>query len=386
VGKSPLILAALAVDAAPRIGFSRLSAVERVDNLYRMGLLGNDGVDYEVVFPANDLGRSELASELGGISLIRGGNFSFAVPRMEGHTVDPDGNPVAVISRVLGEAPQGHRLMAGGFTETMALALAQIHSMPTSFFRDAGLPEYDAAANLHSRVAELDQMAATGRVPATLLGRWESAMEDVTLFRFQPTVVHGQISDQTLRLSSAKQGNRLIGITGWSGLRISDPAEDFWWLVGSTVPETHEDLIGQYQLTKQIPDDNLLNRATLYSELQQGRWLLYCLERGIEQEILSAEEGLSDLRDELEAGNLRPLGASRIQHVSAAGVRAVQETWISDPQQQLQPPGEFIRGTATELLNNYPPVEADVSNAKKSKAKAKNQESSQDFLDLEELF
>lgn len=386
MGKSPLILAALAVDAAPRIGFSRMSAVERVDNLYRMGLFGNDGVDYEVVFPVNDLGRSELASELGGLRLIRGGNFGFAVPRMEGHTIDPDGNPVAVISRVLGEAPQGHRLMVGAFTETMAQALAQIHSMPTSFFRDAGLPEYDAAANLHSRVAELDQMAATGRVPASLLGRWESAMEEVTLFRFQPTVVHGLISDQTLRLAPAKQGNRLIGITGWSGLRISDPAEDFWWLVGSTVPETHEDLIRQYQQTKQIPDDNLLNRATLYSELQQGRWLLYCLERGIEQEVLAAEEGLSDLRDEMEAGNLRHLGASRIQHVSAAGIRAVQETWISDPQQQLLPPGEFIRGTATELLNNYPPLDANTQSVEKSREKTAKPKATEEYLGLEELF
>ena len=53
--------------------------------------------------------------------------------------------------------------------------------------RRPGCRRYDADAYRTRRLAELDRAAETGRVPTTLLTRWETALEDVTLWRFAPT-------------------------------------------------------------------------------------------------------------------------------------------------------------------------------------------------------
>lgn len=397
MGKSPLILAALAADAVPRIGFNRVGQVRRTGNLFRMEILGNDGRDYEVLYPANPAGNAEMAGEVGVLTLIKGARFDFQVPEVMGQTMASGQIPVAVVSRVLGEVPQAHKLLAGAFTESTAAALAQLHSMPTSYFADAGVPDFDTASLLHSRVAELDRMASTGRVPAALLGRWEAAMEDVTLFRFNPTVVHGSISDAALRLSGSRDGNRLLGVTDWSGLRIADPAEDFWWLVGGTLPETHQDLVANYRSRRAGADENILRRAALYSELQQGRWLLYCLELGQEDEIARAEEGLSELRDDLEAGNLIDLTGDNRPRVSAASERAVSATWLSDSNAGSPAPS-FLAEAATEVLAHYESAPVDPSSSAERAARrtstseqavkksARKQKVSESYLDIEELF
>lgn len=387
MGKSPLILAALAVDAVPRIGFTRIGQIQQVGGLLRMGILGNDGRDYEVLYPANGSGNTELAAEVSVLSLLRAANFSFEVPEVAGQGLDATQTPIAVVSRVIGDAPQAHKLSAGLFTESMAAALAEIHSLPISYFSDAGIPEFDTASLLHSRVAELDLMASTGRVPAALLGRWESAMEDVTLFRFQPTVIHGSMSDQSIRLAGGREGGRLVGLTDWAGLRIADPAEDFWWLVGGTLPETHSDLVENYRARRGAADDNILRRATLYSELQLGRWLLYCLDIGSEEEIARAEDGLTELVEDLEAGNLLDLTATHKLRVSASNERVVAETWLGEGEQGAQTAPSFIADSATEVLSRYePPTDELVTEQPNRIAKPRRTRDSQELMGLEELF
>lgn len=386
MGKSPLILAALAADAVPRLGFSRLGQLHRLGNLLRQELLGNDNRDYEVLYPATPAGKSELAAEVNVLTLLKGAQFDFEIPSMLGQTLDQQRNPVAVLSRVLGEFPQPHKLVPGPFTESFAIALAQIHSLPTSYFSDAGLPEFDSATILHSRVAELDQMASTGRVPAALLGRWERAMEDVTLFRFHPTVIHGSISDAAIRVSGGREGSRLLGLTDWSGLRIADPAEDFWWIAGGTILETAQDLTARYQAIRQAADVNILRRAMLYSELQLGRWLLYCLQQGAEDEIAQAEDGLSELRDEFEAGNLLELSASHATRVSTAGAQAISDTWLNDSPNTGQNLGIIQEAATVVLAESQSPVGFTDEPKNTRKQKPKRDNAPLDSVDLEELF
>lgn len=386
MGKSPLILAALAVDAVPRVGFQRLGAVERVGGLLRMGILGNDGRDYEVLYPADASGNTELATEVSVLNLLRAAQFSFEVPEVAGQGVDASQTPIAVVSRVLGGTPQPNRLSAGAFTESMANALAEIHSLPVSYFSEAGVPEFDAATMLHSRVAELDRMASTGRIPAALLGRWESAMEDVTLFRFQPTVLHGSISDQAIRVAGGRDGGHLVGLTDWAALRIADPAEDFWWLVGGTVPETHNDLVENYRSHREHADENILRRATLYAELQQGRWLLYCLEMGNADEVAGAEDSLTELVEDLEAGNLLDLSATKRIRVSAANERVVAETWIEDQPATDTATPNFIADAAAEVLSQYETHLEEAPAPKRFSTKPRRTKDQVENLGLEELF
>ncbi|WP_410572712.1 phosphotransferase, partial [Bacillus sp. SIMBA_031] len=66
-------------------------------------------------------------------------------------------------------------------------------------------------------------------MPATLLRRWEHALEDVALWRFNTSVVHGDLHEDNLMV----QDDSVTALTGWTDLRIGDPADDFAWLVAS---------------------------------------------------------------------------------------------------------------------------------------------------------
>src|SRR6185312_5229693 len=60
-----------------------------------------------------------------------------------------------------------------------------------------------------------------------LLRRWEHALEDVALWKFNPCVVHGDLHEDNLLIHDGSVGS----VTGWTDLRIGDPADDFAWLV-----------------------------------------------------------------------------------------------------------------------------------------------------------
>jgi aminoglycoside phosphotransferase (APT) family kinase protein len=181
--------------------------------------------------------------------------------------------------------------------------------------RDGGLPDFDSTAILHKKVAELDRIAGTGRVPADLLNRWERAIEDVNLFRYRPTVLHGGITSVAIHL----EGQRLIGLSGWQNLRIGDPAEDFVWLIQGTLENTQADTMLTYRTIRTSADENLQQRATLYSELALGQWLLHLLNSDADVESISeAEDMLADLRSDLEGGKLPDLKSSSFIGMAAA--------------------------------------------------------------------
>jgi macrolide phosphotransferase len=302
-----LILAALAADASDGIFFSRY-APKNTASQDVIELFDESGNAYLFKMAANPAGERELAIEqrvlrvLGGLSE----NFKFEIPRIVGLTKDEFGDTGMLLTNVGGKAPSLGKLGPGEFTRSLGETLASIHSIPVGAVRDAGLADYDSTSVLHLKVSELDKMAATGRVPADLLSRWEGALEDVGLYRFHPTVVHGALNSESVSLA----GQQVHGVTNWSGLRVGDPAEDFTWLMQGALANSQDDTLLHYRAARGEADENLLQRATLYAELEIGSWLVHCLELGDAVEIAAAEDLLSDLRAELEAGNLRNLKAT----------------------------------------------------------------------------
>jgi macrolide phosphotransferase len=302
-----LILAALAADASDGIFFSRYASRNTPD-LDVLELFDESGNGYAFKIPATPAGQRELATEQRVLHLIgsRSQDFNFEIPRVLGTTKDEFGETGVLYSSVFGKTPSLSKLGPGEFTRSFGETLAAIHSISVGVVRDAGLPDYDATAVLHQKVAELDKMAATGRVPADLLSRWEGALEDVGLYRFHPTVVHGSLNSASVTLAGAQ----VHGITDWSSLRVGDPAEDFTWLMQGALDNSQDDTILHYRAARGEADENLLQRATLYAELEIGSWLVHCLEQGDPAEIASAEDLLAELRADLEAGNLRNLKAT----------------------------------------------------------------------------
>jgi macrolide phosphotransferase len=340
VGRPALILAALAADAAPGKNFRGQQKLDLANGMDALRLRDQNGDYYLFKIPSSGEAESELALDR---TVLRAmaevdDSLPFETPKELGSTRDQNGTLGALFTEVQGNDPDLTRLAPGAFSKTLADALTAIHNLPLTVVRDAGLPEYDSTAQLHNKVAELDTIAGLGRIPADLLTRWEEALEDVGLFRYHPVVVHGSISKDSIRVD----GQRVVGITGFSGLKISDPAEDLSWIVGGGLGSTVEDTLLHYRANRPGADENLLQRATLYSELELGSWLVYCVESGDQEAIAQAEDLISDLREQLEAGTLRKLQAASFAGLVSGGMllQTTELTQVAEVSSAAEPEDE----------------------------------------------
>lgn len=309
-----MILAALAADAAPGKNFTHFKADTSNSVIDQLKLWDQSGSSYILKAPSAPAGERELAVEMQGLRTIgqAAATLPFEIPSVIGSSRDLEGNNAVLLSLLGGETPDLTRYTPGKFSQSFASAVAAIHEIDPSVVKEAGLPEYQPTDLVHQRVAEVDRIAATGRVGPQLLSRWEQALEDVAMFRFHPTVIHGAINEESIWVS----GQEVIGVSNWNSLSISDPAEDFRWLCGGALNSTFEDALLHYRAALPNADENLSLRATLYSELELGNWLVYCIEQEDQVEIARAEDLLNELRDQLDAGNLKPLRATSFAGIS----------------------------------------------------------------------
>jgi hypothetical protein len=140
-------------------------------------------------------------------------------------------------------------------------------------------------------------------------------------------VIHGAISEDSLFVSAQE----VVGVGNWTGLAVSDPAEDLRWLAGGALETTFEDAMLHYRAARSNADENIALRATLYSELELGSWLVYCLEYETPTEIARAEDLLNELRDQLDAGGLKPLRATSFAGISGTSSAVTPATQLTKP-------------------------------------------------------
>lgn len=344
-----MILAALAADAAPGKNFRAYKKLESRNGVEQLELHDELGFGFIFKIPAKPQFEASLALERAVVKALASNKaqLPFEVREEVGTTRDETGLGGALFTTISGNEPDLAKLAPGGFSKTLADSIAAIHQLDPSLVRSAGLPEYSSSDVLHSKVSELDKIAATGKVPAELLNRWEQALEDVSLFRFHPTVIHGAISKEAVLLD----GQRVVGMTDFD-LKVSDPAEDLAWIVGGGLQSTIEDTLLHYRAARPAADENLIQRAALYSELELGSWLVYCIEQGDEIAIKQAEGLIEDLKEQLSAGTLRELRASSFAGI-AAGTALISE--ITTPVQQVVLPEEpAVEEMALEELSDEP--------------------------------
>lgn len=220
---------------------------------------------------------------------VKGGGRAMVYPYLPGHNLAFD------------ELPSG----AGPAAE-LGRALAALHNTDVRLFDEAGMPTYDADAYRQRRLAELDRAAESGRVPTALLARWEHALEDVALWRFAPTCVHGDLTgDQVLAVfeneGDASTG-RIRGLTGWEDAKVADPADDFAALVDEADPAAVETVLEAYAHARvERPDPNLLVRARLAAELDVLAALMRADARGDHAAVEGFSIRLRQLDDEVHA-------------------------------------------------------------------------------------
>ena len=194
-------------------------------------------------------------------------------------------------------------------------ALAAIHDLPHSLVSNADLPSYTPNEFRQRRLNELDQAATTGKIPPLLLRRWEHALEDVSLWRFNPCVVHGDLHEDNLMVD----GDRVTAVTGWTDLRIGDPADDMAWLVASNDQDFVDAVLEHYTSSRRdVPDTHLLRRAALSAEFALAQYLVKGLAAGNQDMIDEAESMLTVLAEDVAEHGGQPISVEPLPQPAPA--------------------------------------------------------------------
>lgn len=280
MGRSPFTLAAAVTAALPGAevtGARSLSAdgEGRFDSA--VASLA-DGRELAIRVADDDETARELAAEAIALRALTDGAramLPFRVPAYIGETRIGDGR--ALVTELLpGFQIEAPLVPPGrGAAHSMGASIAAVHGLPTSVVRGAGLATRTAEESRAELERLVDTAAATGRVPARLTVRWRDAVADDSLWRFESTVVLGGVQSTSFLFEDDPElGPEVVGLLGWHGLSVGDPALDLSWL--SAAPDAAADVHAAYAgAIDRAPDAGLEVRARLLAELEFARWLVH---------------------------------------------------------------------------------------------------------------
>jgi len=244
--------------------------------------------------PRTQSAETEQSADLVALRAMTTGirsRLPFAVPAFVGQA--PIGGTRAIVTEFL----RGQVLGADDLTahdriaESVGTSIAAIHSLPSGFVGDAGLPRESDGEARDAVVELIGRASDTGRLPAALLRRWEEATDDESLWRFRSTVVNGALTSDSFVVDD----DRVSAVIGWSALAVGDPARDLHWLLTSRGPSAERALEAYVVGRSGGADTALPQRALLYGELELARWLLHGVELRDESIIDDAVSMLDDL-------------------------------------------------------------------------------------------
>lgn len=309
VTRSPLQLAALASAAVPGLDPVAVAA---------MGTASAAPYDAAVVVdreqrrwvvraPTSPAGAAELDAAAAVVTLLSR-RLPIGMPVVRGQVPLPEGGRALVHQEIPGAGINLEELgPEDALTVAIGKALATIHNLDPGLFDSAGLESYTADEYRQRHLSDLDRAAASGRVPSALLSRWERALENVAIWQFAPTPVHGAIDGRHL-LVEIDDGEPVIrGITGWRRAKIADPADDFAAIVRDCDPDTATEVARAYaQARASRPDRHLLTRAQLVGELGYVTNLFDALAAGYPDRVSQAVEWLEMLAGDVGGQDLVP--------------------------------------------------------------------------------
>jgi aminoglycoside phosphotransferase (APT) family kinase protein len=309
VRRKPIELAAVATAAVPGLTPTAVSsAPDDPADFDSALLLDSEGKRWRVRSPRHAEASARLETEflvLRAFAPAIRAELPFLMPTVAG-SVRLGTLSTFVYSHLAGSTRSVEELTAGpdALAREIGVALAAIHDLPRSLVSNADLPSYTPNEFRQRRLNELDQAATTGKIPPALLLRWEHAMEDVSLWRFNPSVVHGDLHEDNLLV----EGQRVTAVTGWTDLRIGDPADDFAWLVASNEQDFVDAVLGAYTASRRdTPDNHLLRRAALSAEFALAQYLVKGIASDDPGMISEAEEMLGTLARDIEEHGGQPI-------------------------------------------------------------------------------
>lgn len=321
VRRKPIELAAVATAAVPGLTPTAVSsAPDDPADFDSALLLDSEGKRWRVRSPRHAEASARLETEFLVLRAFAPGiraELPFLMPTVAG-SVRLGSLSTFVYSHLGGSTRSVEELTAGpdALAREIGIALAAIHDLPRALVSNADLPSYTPNEFRQRRLNELDQAATTGKIPPALLLRWEHALEDVSLWRFNPCVVHGDLHEDNLLV----EGQRVTAVTGWTDLRIGDPADDFAWLVASNEHDFVDAVLAAYTSGRRdAPDNHLLRRAALSAEFALAQYLVKGIAAGDASMIAEAEEMLDTLASDVAEHGGQPISVEPLPPAAAAG-------------------------------------------------------------------
>ncbi|GAB3877426.1 phosphotransferase [Terrabacter terrigena] len=390
--RSPLFLAALASSAVPGLDPVSVEGVpSRSGDLFEIAYVQDSQDRRWVVKCPVTPAAGAMLDDIAALSSLLGRRLDVAMPMVRGFAPVPEGR-AAVYLRLPGRPLDFAGLQPGRLAAEVGRSLAHIHNVEHLLFEEAGRPTYDAEAHRRRQLSELDRAAATGHVPTGLLTRWEHALEDVSLWRFAPSAVHGTFTGPNVLASFDDEDDsstgRVRGVLAWEESRIGDPADDFADLTREASPETLDAVLEAYAQSRvERPDVHLVRRARLAAEMAPLRTLLHALASGRLDVVERTADELRALDARIEADDRRHAreDAARSERTREARERAEAVLDPDDPERpepawdatQPHTPfpmlGETQAISTTDLLDDRHPAAASdepVSSAQAEPAQA----------------
>jgi len=324
MARSHLTLAALATSAVPGLDVAAAAAFGSVGrgDFDSALVTDKDGQHLIVRVPRNPRAEREQDSDLAAIRALSAGvraRLPFEVSTFVGLT------PVASTRAIVYEFIYGSKAPLSSYgtgPESLAAsvgrAIGAIHSLPTSFISDAGLPVMSTGDGLRACITVMDRASATGLMPTALLSRWERATEDAKLWQFQPTVIHGDLGAESILSADGA----VSGILGWHELRVGDPARDLQWVLAASNSAIGDSVFGAYEQVQGVGDRQLRQRAKLYSELEVAKWLLHGTETRDTAIVDDAVAMLTNLAESVGNDVMNPLSAHTMPTMAIDEVEA----------------------------------------------------------------
>jgi len=300
--RSPLALAALATAAVRGLDVVATRLPQQTTSDFQTsGVLDSQGRHWVVRCPRNASAGAALEAEVALLEQlvpeVRSGTLPFAVAEPAGFAPLPEGGRAMVYRQLRGRPLDLARLRPGpGLAADVGRSIAALHELPASLISDAGLPVYEVEDYRRRCLAEVDEAARTGRVPPSVLQRWERALEDVALWRFRPTPVHGDLAEENMLVLDEE----VSGLLNLTSAHVGDPAVDLAWLAASAPEDSLDSIAEAYALARpEMADTYLFDRAALVSEIALARWLLHGVRTGDEAIVDDAVGMLHELADHL---------------------------------------------------------------------------------------
>ncbi len=377
VKRSAMELAAIATAAVPGltpVGFAALS--DDAEDFDSALIVDAQKHRWRVRSPRHDEASMRLEAELSALRAFSAkvrAALPFSLPSVAG-TVRQGPLRTFVYKDLPGRVPTLEELVEEGSKLAVALGqcMAAIHQIPDESVEVAGLPTYTADEVRQRKLNELDTAAATGRVPSGLLRRWEHAMEDVSLWRFNATVVHGDFDEEQLQVSHAS----ITAVKGWTDLHVGDPADDFAWLSAIDDHGFSERVFAAYvEARGKSADPHIMRRAALAAEFALAQWLVKSLDSKDAERIADAEEMLQELDTNIAEYGGQPLSVVEAPRPLAAPALAPEVP--SEPKKASAPAintSKVTQLTVDEDLEPHPSPQPAMASADPAPQKPVSQE------------